>query len=464
MTEEEKKAQREELLKEIEGQVKKVMENSQKESVKKSDLDKELEEINKKISEGLENEEIKALKESIDKMVKDQEELIETVKEQGTVINKLQEKGSKKDEPKTFRQTLEYAILSKKELFLTEKNDDYGKRLSMKEYFTEKGNQQSPTFTLEGAGNMFANKVAVDMLESNIVGANVNTVRLTDLDPNRVGIPLTIYPHVLQVLPSRSISKPYMSILVAYSFVDGTGTKTEGSASSKSSLLFKTVEFKAFFIATYATLSDETLDDLEEALDELSIIVPDALQDNIDGQILGSAGDDSSALAGILTANKKTDFVPGSYLMPSGEAANRIDVYSKMKLQCEDNKYMPDAIYLAPADVENLSAKKNDFSDSITDRRVVFNSLGLPVRIAGMRVIQSTSITANEAIVLDSRQTRIGVRKNMTMEIGYNGTDLTEGQKTAVFKIRVAFGVRDKAGIIYSDDVDAAVATIDQTA
>ncbi len=42
----------------------------------------------------------------------------------------------------------------------------------------------------------------------------------------------------------------------------------------------------------------------------------------------------------------------------------------------------------------------------------------------------------------------------MTMEIAYNGTDLTEGQKTVVVKVRVAFAVRDKAGVIYSDDVD----------
>lgn len=48
----------------------------------------------------------------------------------------------------------------------------------------------------------------------------------------------------------------------------------------------------------------------------------------------------------------------------------------------------------------------------------------------------------------------IGKGKEMTMEIGYNGTDLTEGQKTVVFKTRVAFAVRDKLGVIYSAAVN----------
>jgi len=64
---------------------------------------------------------------------------------------------------------------------------------------------------------------------------------------------------------------------------------------------------------------------------------------------------------------------------------------------------------------------------------------------------------------LDSSKTVIGKRKDMTLEIGYNGTDFTEGQKTVMIKVRVAFAVRDKAGVIYSDGLAAALATIDNT-
>jgi hypothetical protein len=66
--------------------------------------------------------------------------------------------------------------------------------------------------------------------------------------------------------------------------------------------------------------------------------------------------------------------------------------------------------------------------------------------------------------VVDQAQLMIGIRKDMTMEIGYNSTDLTEGQKTVVIKVRNAFGVRDKAAVIYSDDISTDVTAIDISA
>lgn len=98
--------------------------------------------------------------------------------------------------------------------------------------------------------------------------------------------------------------------------------------------------------------------------------------------------------------------------------------------------------------------------NSITDRRVVYNLIGEPVAICGMRVLRSTSITANTAVVVDSKQLMLGKRKDMTMEIGYNAADLTEGQKTVVLKVRLAFGVRDKAAVIYSSAIDTDVTAI----
>jgi hypothetical protein len=79
-----------------------------------------------------------------------------------------------------------------------------------------------------------------------------------------------------------------------------------------------------------------------------------------------------------------------------------------------------------------------------------------------MRIIPSTAQAVNTLSVSDQKQLIIGNRKDMTMEIGFNGTDLTEGQKTVVIKIRLAFGVRDKAAIIYSDDIATDVAAINK--
>lgn len=460
ITPEETEKNQKELLDKIQKQVQDVVDKSQKDNVKKEDLDKAIKALNDNIAK-LSDESIKTLKDSVDKMAKDNEQLVKdfnesqtTLKLQGEELKKLADKGIKNDDPaikKTFREAVREAIMEQKGKpngFLKEITEEGETRISMKDYF-QSGKQNSPVLTI---------KAAVDMLESNIVQNNVNTLRLTSLDPNRVGIPLTIYPHVMNVFNVKNMRTKNMALLVVYDYWDGADTKVEGAASGKSSFLFKTVEFKSFFIATHFTLSDETLDDLEEALDEISIVAPDKIMDKIDTKVLGATGDDAADIAGILTANKHTDFAN-----PFAEAVDApyiADVIASAALQCKNNKYRPNAVYLNPADVVRMAAKKNTFEDSQSDRRVRFDVLGNPVSVGGLTILESTAIVENELIVFDSKQPWIGRRKEMTMEIGHNGTDLTEGQKTVVIKIRVAFGVRDKAGIIYVDDITAAIAAL----
>jgi len=370
------------LLNEIEG----MITDSQKENVKKSDVEARLDAINKKI-EGLNETELKQLKVEVDALAKKNEELLGIVEKQGLEINKANE-GAKKAEPKSLRQIMKDAILEKKEVVLTEKNDDWGKRLSLKEWFTEKGNQNTPSFIL---------KDAVDMLESNIVQNYVSTIRLTELDPNRVGVPLTIYPHVISTFPKKRIMKPNMALLVVYTYVDGTGTKTEGSAPGKSSFLFKTVSFPAFNISTYFTLSDETLDDLEEALDEINTVAPDKINDKIDTYILGTTGNDSTAIGGLFSdsVSKHTMIDVTAPYATSIENATIVDLIATAKLQVENSKYRPDQVWLSPFDVLTLAALKNAIEDSVMDRRVSFDVLGNPVAVV---VLVTPSVPATTVL------------------------------------------------------------------
>lgn len=437
---------KEELLKEIKG----LIADSQKENVTEKALNERIEAINKTIAETLNNAEIKSLKESVDK-------LVEATASNAAAIKAMNETAGTKaaEKPLTFKEALIASVMEKASIpgLLVDKNDDYGQRKSLKEYFTEKGNQTSPTFTI---------KVAVDMLESSIVQTNVATVRLTELDPMRVGIPLTLYPHVTDWVPSKTIQKPTMSLLVVYSYEDGAATKGEGSASGKSSFLLKTVEFKSFYVATYFTLSDETLDDLQEAMEEIAVTAPSKILDKVDGYVLGTAGDDASAIAGLLTANKKTDFASTTTYAGLIAGATDVDAIATMKLQCETAKYMPDVVLMGPLSIAKIASKKDELNNSITDRRVVFSLTGEPSMIAGMRVIKTaaTDFATDACVVLDSKQLMLGKRKDMTMEILYNGTDATEGQKTVVIKVRLAFGVRDKAAVVYAASLDQAVADI----
>ena len=435
----------EELLKKIQG----LIADSQKGTVKAEDLDAKVAAINKEIAEKLDNAGMKALKENVDK-------LVAATADNAAAIKAMNEVAGKKEaeKPMTFKDALIAAVEDKAKSMpdlLADKNDDYGQRKSLKDFFDKRGGKNTGAMTV---------KIAVDMLESNTNGNYVNNMRLTELDPKYVGIPLTLFPHVTDWIPSKSITRPYMSILVVYSYFDGSGVKVEGQASGQSSFLLKTVEFKSFFIATYFTLSDETLDDLPEAMEEIALVAPSKILTKIDGYILGTAGDDSTAIAGLLTANKKTDFASSTTYATSVKGANVVDVVAAMKLQAETNGYEPNVVVMSPAAIVGLSGAKDQIDNSINDRRTVYSLYGQPAMVCGLRIITSTALAADAMVVLDTNQLMIGKRKDMTMEVGFNGTDLTEGQKTVVIKIRLAFGVRDAAGVIYASSVAGAISDL----
>jgi HK97 family phage major capsid protein len=301
------------------------------------------------------------------------------------------------------------------------------------------------------------------MLGTNIFGNQVGLLRLTELDPNRVGTPLTIYPHAINAFSSKNISRPSMSLMVVHTYWDGTGTKPEGTTSGQSNFSFKTVEFKTFNIATFFGLSDETLDDMDETLDEISVTAPSKILDKIDSKVFADAGDNSTDIRGLFVNGETcTDFVASTYAT-TVLGANMVDLIAKMKLAISKNKYKANRVCLNPSDVDNIQCLKDQLDNSITDRRLVFNMNGELVKIAGLEIVQSEFITENTCLVCDSAQVWFGIRKGLTMEIGLNGTDFVEGQKTVRFGTRLALGVKDKAALQYSVNMATDLTTITKT-
>ncbi len=459
LTAEQQKAH-DELLASMKKEMQTLVADSQKGFIDEKEIGSRIETINKKLTD-MTAEQHKELKKSMDDLAKKNEddlkkylgEIEETktaLKTQSEEIKKLKEAGEKKtfgEKLRSFKTALTEALLEKTDI-IKDVNDDYGQRKSIKGFFEK--DMAKASFTLK----------AVDMFESNIAQPNVNEYRLTELDGQRVGIPLAVYPHMTEVMMTKPMSRPYMALLVVYDYQDGSDTKAEGVASNQSSFLLKTVLFKAFYIATYFTLSDETLDDLDEVIAEINAIAPDKILSKIDGKVLSTTGDDSTEIKGLRTTGATGKCTAFDLNLIEVPAANYVDVFMAAKLQAENAGYIANVVMISPSTEMLLSAKKNTLNDSIQDRRIAFDNLGRPTFIGGMRIITNSAIPNNQAIIADNKLMWIGKRRDMTMEIGYNGTDLTEGQKTVVFKIRIAFGVRDKAGIIWVSNIDNAVANI----
>lgn len=424
----------------------------------KDKFEKSIEKLNTDIAK-LSEEAIAKLKLSVEEMATKNESLVTDIKKandalaaQSIEIKKLKEGGVESTEQRmTFRDAMKAAIMENRDkLGIVERNDDFGKRLSFKGFFEKNGNRAlMPEIEIT--------KAAIDMFQSTNLDANVVGLRLTAIDPTRVSIPLSVYPHVMNVYQVKSIARPYMALLVVHTYWDGVAVKAEGAAAGKSSFKFKTVSFPAFYISTKFNLSDETLDDLDETLDEISRTAPDYIMKAIDAQIDRDGGDDVNSIQGILVgAAKCTDYVR-QQAAASIPGATVVDLVQDMILQAEAAGYIPNVLKLNPKQIAKVASARNSFDDSKNDRRVTYDTLGQPAAICGLRIIKSTDIALDDALVLDNMLPWIGVRKGITMEIGYNGTDFEEGQKTVMFKVRLAFGVRDKAGVIYVNGVQAAV-------
>jgi hypothetical protein len=429
-------------------EIKNLITDSQKEGVKKADLEKTINDLNERIAK-LSKPEIDSLPETVNKLIAEQAKLT-------AAVNAMNESANKKDaeRPLTFKEALVEAwreAAKNRPDLITERNDDNGKRLSALDYFKKLGNKNTPEMV-----------VKTDMTEANIVQSNVATVRLTDLDPKRVSVPLTIYPHVLDWMPVKGVpaGKKYMSLLVVYSYSDGAGTKTQGSTATISSFLFKTVEFVCATIGTKFRLTDESLDDLPEAMEEIALVGPSKIKDNIDYQILGSAGDDTATIKGLFAASKHTDFAGSTTYADTIPNANEIDVIATMKLQAAASNYKLTDVVMSPTDVHKIAALKDQLDNSIFDRRVSFDSLGNPVAICGLLIRENAQMTANTLVGVDRNMLQIGDRKQMTMEVGYDGNDFTEGFKTVRINVRLAFGVRDPLAVIYCSDLAQGVSDI----
>src|SRR5690606_21034852 len=109
------------------------------------------------------------LKEKMDAISKTNENLVsklaeaeEALKTQSAEIKKLREAGTADilEKPVSFKQALKNAFMEQKDKILHEKNDDYGKRLSLKKFFEDHGSMaKTPQMTIKAPVDMFLGNI-----------------------------------------------------------------------------------------------------------------------------------------------------------------------------------------------------------------------------------------------------------------------------------------------------------------
>lgn len=305
-------------------------------------------------------------------------------------------------------------------------------------------------------------KAAVDMTTALSVapGSTPGTSigYLTDYKMKDVQINLTKDVHATQFLPTDPIVNKYMGVLVEHTYFDGAAVKAEGSAAAQSSLKFKTVEFKAIEYATYFRVSKENLSDIPRLESKLNRIAPDKILSTLDAAIFSTTGDNSATAWGMYFAGNYVAF--DSTGLGTVKAANIINLIGKMVLQANNADQDVNVVIIHPSRLNQIRQEKDEIGNSVTDRNVVFDSMGNVVSIWGLTVIQNKNQTVDRVTVMWNEAAEIGMLEDITFEIGTNGNDLTEGMRTIVFWMRAAFGVGKPGAIFLSSNPDSDIALI----
>jgi hypothetical protein len=422
---------------EIKEEYTQVMTDLTKGLIDKEALDKALEELTAK-SSGL-------TKEVADQLIKD-------VNEIGIRIQAIQEIGQSKDtKRKSFRECIEEALKAN-DMISVEKGEE-GEEVRTINFFSKTGAKATPRMTL---------KAAIDMTTPlSYAEVEIGSPFKTVYDPSMVTIPLNNDTHVVQIFPVMNIKTKYFGILVEYSYTDGSDTKAENTASGKSSVLFKTEEFKVFTIPTHFHISEEQLEDVDYLLDELSRLAPDKINTKFDSKVISATGDGTTDIKGLFVAGNHTAFASATYA-DTVENATILDLIGKMKLQASLTDFNPNIVMLHPQKIDEIEGLKDLNENSLFNRTVKYDANGNLSFIKGLAVVSSKQMGTNTVFVGSSLAAKIGMRRDMSMIIGLDSDDLTKRMRTVVFGMRAAFGVRQAGAMIYEDDVETTLGIINK--
>jgi HK97 family phage major capsid protein len=240
----------------------------------------------------------------------------------------------------------------------------------------------------------------------------------------------------------------------------GAVTTAENTAVGQSSFKIKSVEYKVHDIGCYFHVSKNELEDVDGLLAEIQKRAFNNVNEVIDAKVLGTNATDASDVQGLLGAGNYTAFSAATYA-GTVKKANQVDVLRKMRLQARTANKSINAVLLNAVDIDNIESLKDEDGNYPMQLGVKIDANGKVNSIAGLAIIENNNVVANTAIGIDvNESSEIGLRNDVTMEIGWINEDLTKRMVTVVFVTRLAHGIKDAERIIYSSSLTGDAATI----
>ena len=127
------------------------------------------------------------------------------------------------------------------------------------------------------------------------------------------------------------------------------------------------------------------------------------------------------------------------------DKANRLDVIRLAMLQTVLAGYTSNGVILNPLDAFTIALTKDDVGGYLISNPT---AEGGNMRLWGLPVVESASMTADNFLIGDFTQAELYNRWDTTVEAGFENDDFTKNMVTLLGEARLALGIVDKLAIV----------------
>lgn len=281
-------------------------------------------------------------------------------------------------------------------------------------------------------------KTAATMTTANISPVGTDSIPFT-LAQYEVGLTRLVrrMPFILDLVNLGTTVKKFVQWAEQANADDGLAAMTgegQGKHQTDFDIVEKSAEVKK--ISAYIKVSTEMLDDVDFMQSEIQTELIELLRLKLDQQVLLGTGT-GVELNGIIT--QAQGFNPASpNFLDSIFNANQYDVLRVAINQVQVNQFQPNFIVMHPSDLTKMELEK-----SSTGEYVIYpfkDQVGGVVK--GVPIITNTGMTEGRFLVGDFTKSRVLIRKDVAINIGWDGNDFTNNLVTILGELRAVHYIK----------------------
>mgnify|MGYP003133239494 CR=1 FL=1 len=303
--------------------------------------------------------------------------------------------------------------------------------------------------------------------DTTITNDYTGTYALTDFDPEVDRIARKRYGILENVSTGQTTGKfvTYVtmgkSVIKALSSDDDKGYVAEAGAKLEGEPQWEEISEEVKKIACYVKVSKEMLEDLSFIRGEINLDLMESLRNQIEQTLLSGVG--GVEINGLLTPGIGLPAFGAGTFANAIPNANITDLIRVVKAQIEGANFTPTHIVLNPEDIAKLQLTKGTDGTYTYPMYLPTQSGDGEMVVAGMRVISSTYMSADEYLIGDLSRVQVRFREDIGLTVGLDTDDFTRNMVTILAEARLVQYVKnnDKNAFVFgtiSTDVTAITA------